>query len=93
MSKTIKQSEVAEHKTPESMWITIDDDVYDVTKVRSMPCEAVVDPLLMMRPVRGGAPRRKEDPAEGRWKGRHEAVLEVPQRVRLYPPVARRCLF
>ncbi|KAI5818054.1 acyl-CoA dehydrogenase/oxidase [Pyronema omphalodes] len=32
MSKTFKASEVAEHKTPESLWIVVDEDVYDVTK-------------------------------------------------------------
>jgi cytochrome b involved in lipid metabolism len=34
MSKVFKQSEVAEHKKPESLWIIVDGDVYDVTKVR-----------------------------------------------------------
>ena len=35
MAKVFKQSEVAEHKKPESLWIIVDDDVYDVTKVCS----------------------------------------------------------
>jgi len=32
MSKTFKESEVASHKTPDSLWIIVDGDVYDVTK-------------------------------------------------------------
>lgn len=38
MSKVFKQSEVAEHKKPESLWIIVDDDVYDVTKVSFSRC-------------------------------------------------------
>lgn len=34
MSKSFKASDVAQHKTPESLWIIVDEDVYDVTKVR-----------------------------------------------------------
>lgn len=33
MSKTFKLSEVAEHKKPDSLWIVVEGDVYDVTKV------------------------------------------------------------
>lgn len=37
MSKTYKQEEVAVHKTPASLWIVVDGDVYDVTKVPPSP--------------------------------------------------------
>lgn len=32
MSKTFSTNDVASHKTPESLWIIVDQDVYDVTK-------------------------------------------------------------
>lgn len=32
MSKTFTQADVASHKTTDSLWITIDGDVYDLTK-------------------------------------------------------------
>ena len=33
MSKILKATEVAEHKKPDSLWIIVEGDVYDVTKV------------------------------------------------------------
>lgn len=32
MSKTFKASDVASHKTPDSLYIIVDGDVYDLTK-------------------------------------------------------------
>ena len=32
MSKTFSASDVASHKTPDSLYIIVDQDVYDVTK-------------------------------------------------------------
>ncbi|ROV93473.1 hypothetical protein VSDG_06789 [Cytospora chrysosperma] len=32
MSKTFSASDVASHKTPDSLWIIVDQDIYDVTK-------------------------------------------------------------
>ncbi|RPA88785.1 acyl-CoA dehydrogenase NM domain-like protein [Choiromyces venosus 120613-1] len=35
MSKTFKATEVAEHKKPDSLWIIVEGDVYDVTKFQN----------------------------------------------------------
>ena len=35
MSKTFTQSEVAAHKTPQDLWIIVDEVVYDLTKFQS----------------------------------------------------------
>jgi cytochrome b involved in lipid metabolism len=35
MSETFTQSEVAAHKTPQDLWIIVDEDVYDLTKFQS----------------------------------------------------------
>lgn len=32
MSKTFSANDVASHKTPDSLWIIVDEDVYDLTK-------------------------------------------------------------
>lgn len=32
MSKTFSANDVASHKTPDSLWIIVDQDVYDLTK-------------------------------------------------------------
>ena len=32
MSKTFTQSDVSSHNKPDSLWIVVDGDVYDVTK-------------------------------------------------------------
>lgn len=32
MSKTFTQSDVASHNKPDSLWIVVDGDVYDLTK-------------------------------------------------------------
>lgn len=42
MSKSFKASEVAEHKKPDSLWIIIDGDVYDVSKV----CSPILTPVV-----------------------------------------------
>ena len=38
MSKIFKATEVAEHKKPDSLWIIVEGDVYDVTKVQTIAC-------------------------------------------------------
>lgn len=32
MSKTFSKDDVATHKTPENLWVVVDEDVYDLTK-------------------------------------------------------------
>ena len=35
MSKTFSKDEVANHKTPQDLYIIVDDDVYDLTEFQS----------------------------------------------------------
>jgi hypothetical protein len=75
MSKSLKPTEVAEHKKPDSLWIIIDGDVYDVTKVAAQNPRSrektVVDNVCDMT-VPGGAPRREKEyvccAAHRRWQ-------------------------
>jgi len=56
MSKTFTQSEVAAHKTPQDLWIIVDEDVYDLTKFQSEhPGESCSRDLIMKDVVANSA--------------------------------------
>lgn len=54
MSKTFTQAEVASHNKPDSLYITVDGDVYDLTKFQDdhpgMFC-LILSTLLIASPV------------------------------------------
>lgn len=59
MSKSFKQSEVAEHKKPDDLWIIVEGDVYDVTKVRwSTGCVCAIADNACSLPTSTRAERR-----------------------------------
>ncbi|KAA8913003.1 acyl-CoA dehydrogenase/oxidase [Sphaerosporella brunnea] len=66
MSKVFKQSEVAEHKKPESLWIIVDGDVYDVTKF----AEEHPGGKKILQRVGG------KDASAQFWKYHNEAILK-----------------
>jgi len=83
MSKTFSQADVASHNKPNDLYITIDDDVYDLTQfqdehpgMRSLSNQFLFQRNLSLTQHR----RRQEDPHPGRRQRRLEAILEVPQR-------------
>lgn len=45
MSKTFSTNDVASHSKPDSLWIIVDEDVYDLTKFQDdHPGEQTLDP-------------------------------------------------
>lgn len=78
MSATYSKSDVSSHNKPDSLWIIVDDDVYDLSKFQVNLSSSVTARISLIVEL-GRTPWWKEDPPKSRRQGRLQAVLEVPQ--------------
>ncbi|KAK4178576.1 putative isovaleryl-CoA dehydrogenase [Triangularia setosa] len=73
MSKTFTQADVASHKTTDSLWITIDGDVYDLTKFQD---DHPGGKKILQR-VAG------KDASKPFWKYHNEGILKKYQKLQI----------
>ncbi|KAK4664998.1 uncharacterized protein QC763_509600 [Podospora pseudopauciseta] len=73
MSKTFTQADVASHKTTDSLWITIDGDVYDLTKFQD---DHPGGKKILQR-VAG------KDASKQFWKYHNEGILKKYQKLQI----------
>lgn len=93
MSKTFSTNDVSSHSKPDSLWIIVDGDIYDLTKFQddhpgkqhstrpSLLSSPHLAPICLRKDkLNKTIIRRQEDPAAGRRQRCLKAVLEIPQR-------------
>ena len=78
MSKTFSKDEVAGHKTPQDLFIIVDDDVYDMTQFQSEHPGGQKSSFLVSHYDEAFADIAPSS-TTSRWEGRFQAILEIPQ--------------
>lgn len=80
MSESFSKADVAAHSKPDSLWIIVDEDVYDLTKFQDEhpggKKSASRHRPVPISPLPADSP---SSPAARCRQGRLKAVLEVPQ--------------
>ena len=78
MSKTFSKEEVAGHKTPQDLFIVVDDDVYDMTQFQSEHPGGQKSSFALPHHYIASADIATS-PTTSRREGRFQAILEISQ--------------